>query len=203
MNVNRTLAAFLLITAAISTQAEDRYSEEHRYAKNHQYSEKDIRGTWTYSGWVEATLLIPFAAEITHSTPPSALVGAGEKVALKGTLVGLFTFDGKGKIAEFQDLFKAGGAEPTSPPFPLPYVPPFLEQGDGKYSVEPNGIVQLETLIINPADGSVAGEADYACVLNRKPKRLDCMFARFKTFVVDPGGFNAPIVGRVTLRPQR
>jgi hypothetical protein len=166
---------------------------------NTQYSERDVRGTWTYSGWVEATLLIPFPAEITHSAPPSSIVGPGEKVTVKGALVGLFHFDGKGTITQFNDLFKAGGLEPV----PFPFAPPAPEQGHGSYTVAPDGTVKLSTLIINPIDDSVAGEADYDCVLIRSPRQLDCIISRFKTFVVDPAGYDAPVVGQFVLRPQR
>lgn len=169
----------------------------------HRYAENDIRGTWTYSGWVEATLLIPFPGEVTHSTPPSSIVSPGDKVTLKGTLIGLFNFDGQGRIESFQDLFKAGGVEPVSPPFPLPFLPPFPEQGHGTYTVNPNGMVEMHALVIDPVDDRVVGEADYVCVLNSSPKQLDCAIARFKTFVVDPAGFEAPIAGLITLRPQR
>ena len=195
MTVSRALATIVVLgffSAIHTAQAQS----------NSQYSERDIRGVWTYSGWVEATLLIPFPAEITHSTPPSAVVGPGDKVTVKGTLVGLFSFDGKGTIDAFHDLFKAGGIEPL-PPFPLPFAPPAPEQGHGSYTVNPDGTVTMTTLIINPMDDSVAGEADYACVLNRSPRQLECMFSRFKTFVVDPSGFEAPVVGQVVLRPQR
>jgi hypothetical protein len=189
------VAGVLVLACGISSTNAD--ESKHRYAEN------DIRGTWTYSGWVEATLLIPFPGEVTQSTPPSSIVSPGDKVTLKGTLVGLFNFDGRGGIESFEDLFKAGGVEPISPPFPLPFLPPAPEQGHGTYSVNPDGTVELKTLIINPDDDSVAGELDYACVLNRSPRQLECIIARFKTFLVDPAGFEAPIVGLVTLRPQR
>lgn len=170
--------------------------------QDRRYKERDLRGRWAFSGWVEATLLIPVPGEITHSTPPSAVVVPGDKVSVKGTLVGLFEFDGKGGIPAFQDLFKAGGIEPTSPPFPLPFLPPVPEQGHGNYTVAENGTVQLFTLIINPMNDRVAGEADYDCVLSRSPKRLHCMMSRFKTYVVDETGFEAPVIGLFTLRPQ-
>ncbi|HKJ17899.1 MAG TPA: hypothetical protein VJ984_11150 [Xanthomonadales bacterium] len=167
------------------------------------FRESDLRGTWTMAGWVEATLLIPFPGEITHSVGPGDPVNPGDKVALKGTLVGLFEFNGSGAIVEFNDLFKPGGIEPLSPPFPIPWVPPLTETGHGSYTVDANGMVSLSTEIIDPASGNLAGEADYNCVLNRSPKRLDCIFARFKTYVVDPAGFDAPITGQVTMMPQR
>ena len=170
---------------------------------DHHYSDNKIRGIWTYSGWVEATLLVPVPGQITHAASPPSIFNPGDRVSVKGTLVGLFKFDGRGKIDSFHDLFKAGGIEPFSPPFPLPFLPPFPEQGNGSYTVNPDGTVKLSTVIINPGDGAVAGEADYDCVLNLSPKQLDCIFSRFKTYVVDPNGFEAPIVGLVTLRPQR
>jgi hypothetical protein len=167
------------------------------------FSNADLRGTWTIAGWLEATLLVPFPGEITHSTPPSVPISPGDKITIKGTLVGLFEFDGNGNIKAFKDLFKAGGVEPLSPPFPLPFIPPFPESGYGTYSVDSSGMVKLQTLIINPADDGLAGEADYDCVLNRKPKQLDCIFSRFRTYVVDPAGYHAPIVGQFTMRPRR
>jgi hypothetical protein len=81
------------------------------------YTKSDIRGTWTYSGWVQGTFLIPIPAEITHATPPSALVSRGDKVSIPGTVVGLFEFDGHGTISSFRDHFKPGG---TATPVPTP-----------------------------------------------------------------------------------
>ena len=170
---------------------------------NRPFNNGNLRGTWTIAGWLEATLLVPFPGEITHSTPPSVPISPGDKITIKGSLVGLYEFDGNGGITAFKDLFKAGGGEPLSPPFPLPFLPPSPESGYGNYSVDSSGMVKLQTLIINPADESLAGEADYDCVLNRKPQQLDCIMSRFRTYVVDPAGYHAPIVGQFTMRPRR
>lgn len=197
MGINRVSLLGILIVAASSAGADDRFGNDTR-----DFSNRDIKGTWIYEGWVEATLLAPFPAETTHATPPSTIVSPGDAVTVRGTTVGLFTFDGRGTIEGFHDLFKVGGLKPISPPFPLPFVPPASEQGRGKYFVEPDGRVHLSTVIIDPASGATAGEAEYDCVLNRFPRRLKCMFSRFKTYVVDPSGFEAPIIGQVTLEPQ-
>jgi hypothetical protein len=198
MTIKKALLGCLLTATAATAMAEDALSDETR-----EFSNRDLRGTWTLSGWVEATLLVPFPAETTHATPPSSIVSPGDKVTIRGTEVGLFTFNGRGRITAFQDLFKVGGLAPLSPPFPLPFLPPLPEAGHGSYAVMPDGTAHLSTIIIDPATGATAGEAEYDCVLNRSPRRMECIFSRFRTYVVDPGGFDAPIVGQVTLRPQR
>jgi hypothetical protein len=197
MNQNpalRTVMSALLTLSALSAA--------HGQEPKTSFSEKDIRGVWTYSAWVEATLLIPLPAEMTHFTPPSQIVSPGDKVTVKGTLIGLFEFDGKGNVTSFQDLFKAGSVEPLGG-FPLPYLPALPEQGSGSYTVSSDGMVEIKLTGLNPDTQNLAGETDYACVLNRSPRQLDCMFGRFKTFAVDPSGFDAPIAGQATLRPQR
>lgn len=63
--------------------------------------------------------------------------------------------------------------------------------------------MRISAVVVDPASGNTAGEAEYDCVLSRFPRRMDCIFSRFRTFVVDASGFDAPIVGQVTFRPQR
>jgi hypothetical protein len=198
MKPETTAIACLILLAASSAIADDRFGDEPR-----DFSNRNLKGTWVVSGWSEATLLAPLLGELTHATPPSVIVSPGDKVTIKGTLVGLFEFDGRGAISEFRDLFKAGGLEPVSPPFPLPFLPSVPEAGHGAYAVAPDGTVHLSTIIVDPASGMTAGEAEYDCVLSLLPQQLDCMFSRFKTYVVDPGGYEAPIVGQLTMRPQR
>lgn len=198
MRLERALMACVLAAAAATAAADDRY-----FRNDRDFSNRDLRGTWTIAGWVEVTLLSPIPAETTHSTPPSVFVSPGDKVTIRGAMVGLFDFDGRGTITSFRDLFKAGGLEPLSPPVPFPFLPPAPETGHGEYAVEPDGIVHLATTIVDEATGHATGEAEYDCVLNRLPRQLDCVFSRFKTYVVDPNGFEAPIVGQLTLRPQR
>jgi hypothetical protein len=188
-----------MLVISTTVVADDRERDPDRARR---FSDQDLNGTWTITGSIEATLLAPFPAEMTIATPPSALIAYGDKVTIRGTLVGLFTFDGRGSITEFQDLFKAGGLEPKGP-FPLPFLPPAPEAGVGSYSVSPDGTVHLSTIIIDPMTSGTAGEAEYDCVLNRSPRQLDCMFSRFKTYAVDPTGFDAPVAGLLTLRPQR
>ena len=197
MKFERILIACLLAAAAATASADNRF-----YRNNHEFSNRDLRGTWTISGWLEATLLSPIPAQTTHSTPPSVYVSPGDKVTIRGAMVGLFDFDGRGTITSFRDLFKAGGLEPVSPPVPFPFVPPAPETGHGEYTVNPDGTVNLATTIVDEATGFKAGEAEYDCILNRLPRQLECVFSRFKTYVVDPNGFEAPIVGQLTLRPQ-
>jgi hypothetical protein len=198
MKANLIVIASMLVIASTAA-ADDREWERDRARP---FSDQDLKGTWTISGSIEATLLAPFPAEMTIATPPSAPIAYADKVTVRGTLVGLFSFDGHGSITKFQDLFKAGGLEPKAP-FPLPFLPPAPETGSGSYSVASDGTVHLSTVIVDPMTSGKAGEAEYDCVLNRLPRQLDCMFSRFKTFAVDPNGFDAPVAGLVTLRPQR
>lgn len=198
MKFRNAVVVIILSTLAAGTAAADGAA-----GKRGKFSNRDVRGIWTYAGWVEATLLVPIPGEITDSTPPSAVIVPGDKITVTGATVGLFKFNGKGAIVRFRDLFKAGGVEPMSPPFPLPFLPPAPEQGHGTYSVAPDGTVQMNTVIVDPESGNTLGEVAYDCVMSRLPRRLDCIFSRFKTFVVDPAGFEAPIVGQITLRPQR
>jgi hypothetical protein len=200
-NRKQALALLTLVTVSWTCLASAVFAEVSEPTRS--FSTLDLRGTWTMTGWAEATLLIPFPAEITDVSGPGVPVNPGDKVAVKGTLVGLFEFDGHGRIVGFQDVFKPGGVEPLSPPFPIPWVPPLPESGHGSYLVNENGMVTLSTEIIDPASGSLAGEVEYSCVLNRMPARLDCIFSRFKTYVVDPGGFDSAITGQVVLMPQR
>jgi hypothetical protein len=190
MNVRLLLVTSTLLLAASATQARDS-----RWDRS--YSARDLHGTWTFASSLEASLPIPFPAEITQSTPPSTVVAPGDVVTLRGTVIGLFEFDGEGGV-QLRDFFKAGNVAPL----PFPYAGPAPEQGHGTYTVDPDGIVQISTVYINGDTGDIAGEADYVCTLNRLPQQLSCMFARFKTYVVDPGGFEAPIQGLVTMRPQ-
>jgi hypothetical protein len=196
MRFDRALIACLLASTAATAAADD------RHWNIRDFSNRDLSGTWTITGWVEATLLSPIPAQTTPSTPPSTYVSRGDKVTIRGAIVGLFEFDGRGTITSFRDLFKAGGLEPVSPPVPFPFVPPAPETGHGEYTVNPDGTVHLATTIVDEATGFKAGEAEYDCILNRLPRQLECVFSRFKTYVVDPNGFEAPIVGQLTLRPQ-
>lgn len=194
---------FAIVTAAALLSASGALAEDGSRPDGRGFSDGALRGTWVITGWTEATLLAPIPAELTATTPPSAVVSPGDKITVRGTLVGLVDFDGHGAIPAFRNLFKAGGLEPMSPPFPLSFLPPAPEEGRGQYSVSPEGTVHISTTVVDPDSGLTVGETDYDCVLSLVPRRLDCIFSRFRTYVVDPGGFEAPIVGQVTLRPQR
>lgn len=116
-------------------------------------------------------------------------------------MVGLVKFDGEGGIPSFQDVIKLGAVRPLAP-FPLPFLPPLPEQGSGSYSVEINGIAHMVLDFVNP-DGSIAANLELQCVVTRYPRQADCVPGRFKTFAVDPNGFEAPITGIFTLKRQR
>lgn len=188
------LALALLLSATLSNQAS---ADNGRRA----FSTHDLRGTWTVVAWIDGTYLIPFPAEIVSSPGVTVTVAPGDKVNVLGSLVGLVEFDGRGGIRSFQDVIKLGAVRPLDP-FPLPFLPPLPEQGQGTYTVEPNGTAQMAIDFANP-DGSVAGNLELQCVLNRAPRQVECVIARFKTFAVDPNGFEASVTGIFTLKRQR
>ena len=165
------------------------------------FSTHDLRGTWTVVAWIDSTLLIPFPAEIVTSPGVTVTVAPGDKVNILGSLVGLVEFDGRGGIPSFQDVIKIGAVRPLAP-FPLPFLPPFPEQGAGTYTVEPNGTAHMAIDFVNP-DNSIAANMELQCVLSRAPRQVECVIARFKTFAVDPNGFEAPVTGIFTLKRQR
>ena len=165
------------------------------------FSTRDLKGTWTVVAWIDSTLLIPFPAEIVSSPGVTVTVAPGDKVNVLGSLVGLVEFDGRGGIPSFQDVIKIGAVRPLAP-FPLPFLPPLPEQGEGSYSVEPNGTAHMAIDLANP-DGSIAANMELQCVLSRAPRQAECVIARFKTFFVDPNGFEAPVTGIFTLKRQR
>jgi hypothetical protein len=76
------------------------------------------------------------------------------------------------------------------------------EQGTGTYYVEPDGTAQIALDFANP-DGSLAANLELQCVLSRLPRQVECVIARFKTFAVDPSGFEAAVTGIFTFKQQR
>lgn len=188
MNSARVLITTGFLITAVNAAADEPRHDEH-------FSERDLRGTWTYSSEFETTLPIPFAADIVDAAPPPATVYPGDVVTIKGTTVGLFEFDGRGGVV-FRDFFKAGTVKPLA----FPSTPAAPEDGYGTYSVERDGFVHIQTVYLS--GDHIVGESDYVCTISTEPRQLDCMWARFKTFVVDANGYDAPIEGLVTMRPQ-
>lgn len=169
------------------------------YAK---YSEKDLQGRWTSSGWLRPTLLTPLPMDVMRSIPANVPSSSSDQVTLEVTTIGLFSFDGDGTIENFQQQIEFGHPE-SVPPSLFHLIPLSTNQGCGQYSVESNGLVGLS--MVQPCNGAedVAREIDYACVLNRSPKQLNCIPSRFEIFVLDPVAFHGGIVGEVVLRPQQ
>ena len=188
------MALGLLAVAGWSTEAAA--GDYHR-----PYSTHDLRGTWTVKAWIDGTYLIPLPAEIVVSPGETVTVAPGDKVSVLGSLVGLVEFDGRGGIPSFRDVIKLGAVKPRAP-FPLPFLPPLPEQGAGSYSVEADGTAHMAIDFVNP-DGSIAANMELQCVLDRRPRQVECVIARFKTFAVDPAGFEAPVTGIFTFKRQR
>ena len=189
-----SLVLAVLVSAMLGNQALADYERG-------DYSTRDLKGTWTVTAWIDSTLLIPFPAEIVSSPGTAVTVNPGDKVNVLGSLVGLVEFDGRGHIASFKDVIKIGAVRPLAP-FPLPFLPPLPEQGSGSYSVEPDGTAHMVLDFLNP-DGSIASNMELQCVVNRWPREAQCVIAMFRTFFVDPEGFDAPITGIFTLKRQR
>ena len=168
------------------------------------FAERDLNGTWVLSGLVKFAAPIPIHALILHGGAPHTLVAPGEKVGIWASQVGLMRFDGRGRVSDVENVIKVGEIEPL-PPFPLGYLPPQTELGAGSYPVAPSGMVTISIAGRDPnasAPGEVNFETEFQCVLNRNPEEMKCTYSRFKTYFVDPSGYDAPIMGIVTFTRQ-
>jgi hypothetical protein len=166
------------------------------------YRDRDLAGQWIFSGELKFAAPIPFAGILLRGAPPHAQFQRGDKIGLWGSILGTMTFDGNGVIKGMQDVFKPGEVEPA-PPFP-PFVPPIPEVGTGSYAVSPDGSVSISIVGRDPnsPEGQVDFETEYHCQLNRFPREMTCVFARFTTYFVDPNGYHAPITGIITFRKR-
>lgn len=187
----RTAACIMVIAGllgATAAVADSNYTEEH------------LRGDWVWSGLMKFGAPVPIPANLIDGAPPHAAVAPGEVVGIWASLVGLITFDGEGNVTA-EDMVKAGEIVPA-PGLPFEALPPFPEVYTGSYTVSDKGTVDifLEGRDPSSPEGQVDFEFDLHCVLNRWPREMTCLTARFKTFFVDPNGFAAPITGIIDIK---
>ncbi len=168
-----------------------------------QYGDKDLRGQWVLSGDLQFAAPIPFPGSTIQGAPPHASFAPGDVVGIQGSVLGTMDFDGKGIVTAMKEVFKPGGIEPA-PGFPLRFIPPLPEVGEGTYAVQSDGTVQIDIDGRDPnnPEGQVDFESVYHCQLNRFPSEMQCVYASFKTYFVDPNGYYAPISGIVTFRKR-
>lgn len=164
---------------------------------NADFSEQTVRGTWIWSGLLRFGAPVPVAGTLVDGAPPQAMIVPGDVVGIWAATVGLMTFDGRGNVQHAEEVTKAGEIVPQPGLLPVDHLPPFPEVYTGKYQVSPEGVVgiQLTGRNLSSPEGKVDFEYDLHCVLNRWPREMTCVPARFKTFVVDPNGFPSPITG--------
>jgi|GEM_PF-4029763 len=165
------------------------------------YSAQLLRGTWIWSGMLQFGAPIPLPGTLVDGTPPHAAVAPGDVVGLSVSTVGLMSFDGHGNVTHADEVVKIGGIVPAAG-LPFEHLPPFPEVYTGVYDVGPTGVVAVQLSGRSPEspEGQVDFEYDLHCVLNRWPREMTCVPARFKTYVLDPDGYPAPITGIVEIK---
>jgi hypothetical protein len=168
---------------------------------NHDFTVRSLRGTWVWTGFLRFAAPIPIPRTIIDGAPPHDVVAPGDVVGLWASTVGLMTFDGKGSIEHAEEVGKAGEVIPQAG-LPFEYLPPFSEVYTGNYTVSEHGVVEISLTgrDLSSPEGQVDFEYDLHCVLNRWPMEMDCVPARFETYIVDPTGFAAPITGTMGLK---
>lgn len=167
------------------------------------YSNSDLKGAWLFSGLLRFGAPVPILATLVDGAPPHALVNPGDVVGVWATILGSMRFDGDGEVSGVEDVVKTGELVPL-PPVPFPSLPPFPEIGAGSYSVSENGVVKIDITGRDPShpEGQVDFETGYYCLLNRTPREMKCTFSYFRTYFVDPAGYNAPITGEITFKQR-
>ena len=173
------------------------------YASPGAYDSRSLNGTYVWSGLLKFGAPVPIPALLIDGAPPHDQVSPGELVGIWAAILGTMTFDGAGIVTGFEDVVKSGDLVPQ-PPVPFESLPPFPELGFGAYSVSEMGIVGIQLTGRNPSspEGQVDFELDLHCVIQHRHHEIECVPARFKTFVVDPNGFASPITGLITMKRQ-
>jgi hypothetical protein len=168
------------------------------------YDSQSLKGTHVWSGLLKFGAPVPIPALLVDGTPPHDQVSPGEVVGIWAAILGTMTFDGSGNVTGYDDVVKSGELVPL-PPVPFESLPPFPELGSGVYSVSKAGVVgiQLTGRDASSPEGQVDFEFDLHCVIQHRHHEMQCVPARFKTFLVDPNGFASPITGVFTMKRQR
>lgn len=170
-------------------------------ADEDNYNAQLLRGTWVWSGLMKFGAPIPIPATIVDGAAPHDPVAPGDVVGVWASLVGFMTFDDEGNVVHAQDMVKAGEVVPAAG-LPIEHLPPFPEIYTGSYTVSDVGTVDIFLKGRDPGtpEGEVDFEFDLHCVLNRWPREMTCVTARFKTFFVNPDGYAAPITGIINFK---
>lgn len=207
------LLLFLLISALGNTGAIAQSSAQHLFENgsfnDNRLSEKfnatHFRGTWVLSGMLRISLPVPFPGTLLDGAPPHDAISPADITALWAAILGTITLDGRGNVVKMENVIKIGELMPASPPVPFDFLPPLPEVYTGFYSVGEGGTVKINLAgrSADSPEGQLDFEFDLHCVVQHRALKMQCVPARFTTYVVDSSGFPAPITGLITLERQR
>jgi hypothetical protein len=193
-------AALLLFCALLLMPHASRADSE----ANRQFNDAQLKGTWVFSGLLRFAAPAPLPATLVDGAPPHDQINPGDEVGLWASILGTMTFDGAGNVTRVEDVVKIGDAKPLSPPVPFDYLPPLPEIYTGTYAVSNSGVVEIALTgrSLDSPEGQVDFEFDLHCLVQHRAQKMRCVPARFRTRVVDPNGYPAPITGVLTVERQ-
>jgi len=192
--------ALLLACALLSIPNASRADSE----ANWRFNDSQLKGTWVFSGLLRFAAPVPLPATLVDGAPPHDQINPGDEVGLWASILGTMTFDGAGSVTQVEDVVKIGDIKPLSPPVPFDFLPPLPEVYTGNYAVSGSGAVEIALTgrALDSPEGQVDFEFDLYCLIQHRAQKMQCVPAQFRSRVVDPNGYPAPITGVISMERQ-